>query len=574
MSLERRFHHSPRILCEDEPFRVFEARDGMGRQTRLRAMLDVARLRRTAVALQVDEQIPLQAAIAHVKNTAGAALTSASGSITHTGATLGSSLFLHLNFKATSAAVNMDGGSTLTALKIQACADSPSFQGAIYVVNSVSGGDHTFNVTLTGGSSGWGAMWVSEFSGMNTCTLDVSNGNGLNNNSHGAGATGTMNSQPELALLQCQNSNSGWTANTLPTQGGTWTSIFTSGFIGASGTASSYLITSATTSISPVNTGDVSSYEHANVIVVMKPGAAPSAPTLSSPTPSGTLGTATTASVGATTDNACTLYVVVDSAANMSGITETQVLALHNNANAAPVASGTAATGIGAGTVPVTGLTGSTAYSYAVAAIGAGGNSVNVVTGTFTTHAPIPVVTGVTPNPATDGSSATVAGTTFISSQGAGHADLAATAQTITSWGDTSIAETVAIGASKYGVTVAQTVTNNNGDTSAAFNITINPPAGTSYVNIGTPDTTAANRITTTGGGDLASGDQVAWRNVIGSGSVTISSDGTFVADPGVTSFDFACNTTGSGWGTWATQDLTGGTAGVRGKLAMLGVGA
>lgn len=109
-------------------------------------------------------------------------------------------------------------------------------------------------------------------------------------------------------------------------------------------------------------------------------------PTISSATPSGTLGTDTTATIGCTTDDSTgTLYVVVDTA-SLSGITASQIKAGENASSAAADASGNAAVSTGSPSVGVTGLTASTAYNYAVLQF-SGGNS-NILTGTFTTAAP------------------------------------------------------------------------------------------------------------------------------------------------------------------------------------------
>jgi hypothetical protein len=113
-----------------------------------------------------------------------------------------------------------------------------------------------------------------------------------------------------------------------------------------------------------------------------------SAPTLSSPTPSGTLGTATTATIGATTDDSTgdDFYAVVDSAANLDAVTEAQIKAGQNETGSAAVASCMAAVSTSTPSCGVTGLTASTGYSYSAVQDNATGDS-NIVTGTFTTGA-------------------------------------------------------------------------------------------------------------------------------------------------------------------------------------------
>lgn len=110
-------------------------------------------------------------------------------------------------------------------------------------------------------------------------------------------------------------------------------------------------------------------------------------PTLSSPTPSGTLGTSTTATIGCTTDeSAGTLYVVVDTGAVGGGADPfANIVAGLNSAGAAADAAGSGTVSSTTPSVGVTGLAPSTAYNYAILQV-SGGNS-NIVTGTFTTAA-------------------------------------------------------------------------------------------------------------------------------------------------------------------------------------------
>jgi hypothetical protein len=117
-----------------------------------------------------------------------------------------------------------------------------------------------------------------------------------------------------------------------------------------------------------------------------------SAATLSSATPSGTLGTMTTASLGATTNQTSgTFYGVVDSAANLSGVTASQVKAGQKASGAAALSSGNSSVSTTTPTISITGLSSATLYSYAVIQNNTNGDS-NMLTGTFTTAS-------VTPNP-------------------------------------------------------------------------------------------------------------------------------------------------------------------------------
>lgn len=153
------------------------------------------------------------------------------------------------------------------------------------------------------------------------------------------------------------------------------------------------------------------------------------------------------------------------------------------------------------------------------------------------------------------GSSLTITGTNFGATQGTGGVTIGGAAQTVTAWSDTSITITVSRGASKYGVGVNLVVTNGSGSSSTPYALTsIQPQSGWAFVNVGTPNTTAAYRVTASP--DVASGDQAAWGNLVGTGSVTLNSDLTFSADAGVTAFDVEFWTSGDGWGSVGTQTI------------------
>lgn len=108
--------------------------------------------------------------------------------------------------------------------------------------------------------------------------------------------------------------------------------------------------------------------------------------TLSAPT--ATSVTATTATIGATTDQTSgTFYAVVDSAANLAGVTATQIKAGQKASGSAALAANNAAVSTTTPSVGVTGLSATTLYSFAAVQNNANGDS-NVVTGTFTTLDP------------------------------------------------------------------------------------------------------------------------------------------------------------------------------------------
>ena len=107
--------------------------------------------------------------------------------------------------------------------------------------------------------------------------------------------------------------------------------------------------------------------------------------TLSAPT--ATSVTATGATIGATTDQASgTLYVVVDSAANLAGVTASQVKAGQKASGSAALSSGNSAVSTTTPSVAITGLVSGTLYSAAIVQNNTNGDS-NLLTTTFTTNA-------------------------------------------------------------------------------------------------------------------------------------------------------------------------------------------
>ena len=175
-----------------------------------------------------------------------------------------------------------------------------------------------------------------------------------------------------------------------------------------------------------------------------------------------------------------------------------------------------------------------------------------------------PTVTSVSTATPREGASLTITGTSFGASQGAGDSTINGVSQTETSWGDTSVVVTVVLGTNKFGAAYNVVVTDNGGTPSNSYaGITGLLPAnsGLSYVDVGTPNTTSAYRLTSSA--DLASGDQIEYDNK--GGEVTVNSDGTFSAGPGVSSFNFRVWTSGSGYGPPATQ-LTAVGSGISDK--------
>jgi hypothetical protein len=170
---------------------------------------------------------------------------------------------------------------------------------------------------------------------------------------------------------------------------------------------------------------------------------------------------------------------------------------------------------------------------------------------TLTTSAVAPNITGVSSNNPTFGTSLTITGLGFASSGNV--VTLDGITQTITSESTTSIVITVN---GRFGSVLSLVVTEPVNSLSSSYLITsITLPAGWSYVDIGTPNTTAASRITSTP--DLVSGDQVMWGNVVGTGAITVNSDGTFISSSNlISAFDARIWSTGYGYGTAATQSI------------------
>lgn len=155
------------------------------------------------------------------------------------------------------------------------------------------------------------------------------------------------------------------------------------------GTATRTLAGTATTSTNPLTvTGDIGSSSGSTWQLLAAVGIPPAAAgaTISSGTPSGTIGTQRSATLGATsTQSTGTFYgVVSSSSADITGITASQVQnALYAGGGAATFAANDTVSD-STPSVAITGLSPSTTYYYAVMQRTSSTNS-NVVTGSFTT---------------------------------------------------------------------------------------------------------------------------------------------------------------------------------------------
>ncbi|MCC7126458.1 MAG: hypothetical protein IT178_16530 [Acidobacteria bacterium] len=164
-----------------------------------------------------------------------------------------------------------------------------------------------------------------------------------------------------------------------------------------------------------------------------------------------------------------------------------------------------------------------------------------------------------------DQTNVVVTGTGFGSSQGAGTVTIrqgsTSVAQTIDSWFDTSIQFDVVFDSTtdlKYGAATLR-VTNDDADF-GEIAITINPPSGTVYANLSTPNTTSAYRISASG--DLVAGDQLRARGVGATAfpaGHTLNADATVTVAPATAAVDIevsAWDASDSTWGAYATQSL------------------
>jgi hypothetical protein len=172
--------------------------------------------------------------------------------------------------------------------------------------------------------------------------------------------------------------------------------------------------------------------------------------------------------------------------------------------------------------------------------------------------------------------SATITGSNFGASQGAGSVTIGGVSQPVTAWSATSISiGPIARGALKYG-TQNVVVTSSTGGSSTPSAQSFSPQTGWSYVNLVAPLASTGQRITSTP--DLAGGDQLAWGDIAPSGSVTVTSDASFTAGTGVGQFSVECND-GTGWGGFAVQfvanvaaftgSLVSGTSQIHGSFAV-----
>ena len=241
----------------------------------------------------------------------------------------------------------------------------------------------SFDVTVTSGENGAFFVTVIEgWDGMTPPSYSAATEN-ASSNSCDAPAVTTWSGEDALVFWFVGRDPQNWDVTAFPTN-------FPDNHYEDTVDESLDTLTMATTtttaaSVDPANATLGATGSNACWAVAIRGTADGSAPVISSPTPSGTLATQTTATLGATSDdNTGTFYGVVDDSAGIMSITASQIKLGNDSGDATAIASCNAAVSTTSPSCGVTGLTANTAYSYAVVHTNATGDS-NVETGTFTT---------------------------------------------------------------------------------------------------------------------------------------------------------------------------------------------
>ena len=193
-----------------------------------------------------------------------------------------------------------------------------------------------------------------------------------------------------------------------------------------------------------------------------------------------------------------------------------------------------------------------------------------------------PSVTAVNTDEAlSPGETATITGTGFGATQGAGGVKLTQEAGALESaltgitWGgDTSITGTVALGGLSYGATTSLVVTD---DAAATGSIAVTFPPATGYAAVtlsGYPGTGYV--IGEDASPAVVDGDQVEYESTASSGAgVTVNADGTFVldtVDPATFSYRVRDNTDNT-WSSWGTIRVNMGSGSLIRNGIAIGIG-
>lgn len=276
--------------------------------------------------------------------------------------------------------------------------------------------------------------------------------------------------------------------------------------------------------------------------------------TISTPTSSSI--TATTATLGCTTNQASgnLYYIASINQSKITGVTATQLKLGQGSDGVTLGRKGNAAVSTTTPTIAGTGFTAGALYYYALVQNNGNGDS-NIVTGTFTTAPTGPSISGLSASPSYQGS-ITISGAGFPTSQtGSAAVTIGGVAQTVT-WNTASSCSiaSIARGTAKYGTSINIVLTDASGNVSPNYATTLSPQAGWNYVTTSGTLATTGDRITASP--DIVSGDQIAYGNIQGTGTVTMYEDASFTWDQGVTAFDIEIND-GTGFSAVVTQYTT-----------------
>lgn len=436
-----------------------------------------------------------------------------------------------------------------TLAKKQTCSDAPTYQTNIYYQTGVSAGSLSVTVNRTSGT-GTFRCTLSEWSGMGAATIDKTSG-------YGGFGTGSASAFPTTGALT--NANNLAIAGFYAAASAGDTLVGPSGWNIVSTSSSPYeymvcsLATSSTAALAPF-WSPPSNVENANALVVFKPGALPPAAVLSSP--AAPTVTAYGATVTVTSSLTGGLLYAVATQTNTAPRPE-QIEAGTDAANfACPHVSGAGTSG--SNSLSLTGLSANTAYY--IWWVQDNGSVSNIPTVSFTSLPPPPTIDSV------DNLSPNYQGSLTVNYENGGTSTGTITvggiSQTITSWTNLqAVIASVDRGTNKYGVPLDVVVTSAIGSPSSALALTkLLPQVGWDYTDIGTPFTTAADRVTATS--DIVSTDQIAWDTK--SGLAVEFPDGTIRIDPALegTAFGTEAWTSGSGWGTTGMLTVNIGSGG------------
>lgn len=437
-----------------------------------------------------------------------------------------------------------------TLAKKQTCSDAPSYQTNIYYQTGASSGSLSVTVNRTSGT-GTFRCTLSEWSGMGAATVDKTSGYGGYGTGSGSAfpTTGSLTSANNLAIAGFYAAASAGDVLVGPSG---WNVVSTAN------TPYEYMIcslaTSSTAALAPY-WSPPSNVENANALVVFKPGALPPAAVLSS--------------IAAPTVTAYAATITVTS--NLTGGLLYGVAAQTATAvRPEQIEAGTDAAGFASPNANVSGASGSNSLSltglsantvYYVSLVQDNGSVSNIPTISFTTLPPPPTIDNV------DNMSPHYQGSLTVNYENGGTSTgtitIGGVSQTITSWTNLqAVIASVNRGINKYGVPLDVVVTSAIGSPSSPLTLTqLLPQTGWDYIDIGTPFSTTADRISSTST-DIAIGDQWAWDTK--SGKAVGYPDGTIRIDPSLEGVAFGAEgwTTGQGWGTTGMQTVSLGGGG------------